>query len=40
MAVVNQYKFYGVTLATTDETTMFDPSDTEKFSFIEHSTMM
>ena len=28
MAVVNQYKFYGVDLATTDETTMFDPSNT------------
>ena len=28
MAVVNQYKFYGVDLATTDETTMFDPADT------------
>ena len=28
MAVVNQYKFYGVTLATTDETTMFDPANT------------
>ena len=28
MAVANQYKFYGVDLATTDETTMFDPSDT------------
>ena len=28
MAVVNQYLFYGVTLATTDETTMFDPADT------------
>ena len=28
MAVINQYKFYGVTLTTTDETTMFDPSNT------------
>jgi len=28
MAVVNQYKFYGVDLATTDETTMFDPAGT------------
>ena len=28
MAVVNQYKFYGVDLATTDETTMFDPANT------------
>jgi len=28
MAVINQYKFYGVDLATTDETTMFDPADT------------
>jgi len=28
MAVVNQYKFYGVTLTSTDETTMFDPSNT------------
>ena len=28
MAVVNQYLFYGVTLTTTDETTMFDPADT------------
>ena len=28
MAVVNQYKFYGVTLATTDEKTRFDPSNT------------
>jgi outer membrane lipoprotein-sorting protein len=28
MAVVNQYKFYGVTLTTTDEKTMFDPSNT------------
>ena len=28
MAVINEYKFYGVTLATTDETTMFDPADT------------
>ena len=27
MAVVNQYLFYGVTLTTTDETTMFDPAD-------------
>ena len=26
MAVVNQYKFYGVTLTTTDETTMFGAS--------------
>ena len=28
MAVVNQYLFYGVTLTTTDETTMFDPANT------------
>ena len=28
MAVVNQYKFYGVTLTTTDETTMFATDDT------------
>ena len=28
MAVINEYKFYGVTLATTDETTMFDPAGT------------
>ena len=28
MAVVNQYRFYGVTLTSTDETTMFDPSNT------------
>ena len=28
MAVINEYKFYGVDLATTDETTMFDPADT------------
>ena len=28
MAVINQYKFYGVDLATTDETTMFDPANT------------
>ena len=28
MAVVNQYKFYGVTLTSTDETTMFAPSNT------------
>ena len=28
MAVVNQYLFYGVDLATTDETTMFDPANT------------
>ena len=28
MAVVNQYRFYGVDLATTDETTMFDPANT------------
>ena len=28
MAVINEYKFYGVTLTTTDETTMFDPSNT------------
>tara|TARA_R100000458_G_C8148699_1_gene157144 strand:- start:206 stop:550 length:345 start_codon:yes stop_codon:yes gene_type:complete len=28
MAVVNQYKFYGVTLTSTSETTMFDPSNT------------
>jgi len=28
MAVINQYKFYGVTLTTTDEKTMFDPSNT------------
>ena len=28
MAVINEYKFYGVTLTTTDETTMFDPADT------------
>jgi len=28
MAVINQYLFYGVTLTTTDETTMFDPSNT------------
>ena len=28
MAVVNQYKFYGVYLSTTDETTMFDPANT------------
>jgi len=28
MAVVNQYKFYGVDLATTDETTMFAADDT------------
>ena len=28
MAVINEYKFYGVTLATTDETTMFDPANT------------
>ena len=28
MAVVNQYKFYGVDLATPDETTMFDPANT------------
>ena len=26
MAVINEYKFYGVTLTTTDETTMFDPA--------------
>ena len=28
MAVINEYKFYGVTLATLTETTMFDPADT------------
>jgi len=28
MAVINEYKFYGVDLATTDETTMFDPAGT------------
>jgi outer membrane lipoprotein-sorting protein len=28
MAVVNQYKFYGVTLTSTDETTMFATDDT------------
>ena len=28
MAVINEYKFYGVTLTTTDETTMFDPANT------------
>ena len=28
MAVINEYKFYGVTLTTTDETTMFDPAGT------------
>ena len=28
MAVINEYKFYGVDLATTDETTMFDPANT------------
>ena len=28
MAVINIYKFYGVTLATTDETTMFDSANT------------
>jgi outer membrane lipoprotein-sorting protein len=28
MAVINQYKFYGVTLTSTSETTMFDPSNT------------
>ena len=28
MAVINQYKFYGVDLATTDETTMFAPANT------------
>ena len=28
MAVINQYRFYGVNLATTDETTMFDAGDT------------
>ena len=28
MAVINQYKFYGVDLATTDETTMFYPAGT------------
>ena len=34
MAVVNQYKFYGVTLTTTAETTMFgasSPSATETY---------
>ena len=28
MAVINEYKFYGVTLTTADETTMFDPANT------------
>ena len=28
MAVINEYKFYVVTLTTTDETTMFDPAGT------------
>ena len=28
MAVINEYRFYGVTLTTTDETTMFDPANT------------
>ena len=28
MAVINQYKFYGVTLTTTDEKTMFDAANT------------
>ena len=28
MAVINEYKFFGVDLATTDETTMFDSGNT------------